>query len=778
MGDSGTVDDRLASGVQRRAGWITGIVQGVGFRPFVHRTAVGLGLTGFVRNQSGLVYLEAEGSAARLNEFARIIAESPPRLAKIASIRWQPIDLERSKDFQIAHSVATSVPQVTITPDAAVCSECVSELFDSTNRRYLYPFINCMNCGPRLTIIRGAPYDRSRTTMSSFPLCAACRAEYDDPLNRRFHAQPIACSACGPRLQLVDKAGAVIASRQPIEDFAAAIAVGKIGALKGLGGYHIVCDASVDSVAAELRRRKQRDEKPFAVMVADLESAQTICELNTHEADLLLSAQAPIVLLRRRDSINSLLPIAQAVAPGNPFLGVMVPYTPLHHLLLRAVNGRPLVMTSGNRSDEPMAHDEADAVERLGPIVDLFLTHNRPIQVRCDDSVLRSTEGQTSLLRRSRGFAPEPLILPQALTRQTLALGGQLKSTFALGRDRLAFVSHHLGDLDHLSAYQAFERDLGLYERLFDMQVELLVHDLHPDYASTGFALRRGDEQGLQRLAVQHHHAHVASAMAEHGLDGPVIGVAFDGTGYGLDGAIWGGEFLVATYAGFQRAAHLRYVGLPGGDAAIREPWRCAAAHLRDAGCELPAPFAGAPASAVHLVQQMLDRQFNTPPTSSMGRLFDAVSSMIGIRSFSTYEGQAAIELEFCASTAEPAEGYPFELMTAEDSNPAAAAIIDTRPTIQAIVDDLRSQQTPSLIAHRFHSTIASMVVTVCGRLRQTRALEQVVLSGGVFSNELLAKDVTQKLSADGFRVYRQVRVPCNDGGLSFGQLAIAAAND
>ena len=765
---------------QRRAASLEGIVQGVGFRPFVYRTAAGLGLSGFVRNQAGGVYLEVEGWDQALNLFAAALRQDLPAHSRLEAVEWFPLPVEGGDGFEIQDSIAVPGAQIAISPDLATCSACLAELFDPCNRRYRYPFLNCTNCGPRLSIVQGAPYDRARTTMAGFDMCPACRREYDDPVDRRFHAQPTACPDCGPQLQLLTGNGEPLQTTVPVEEFARALRSGKIGALKGLGGYHLVCDARAvaEPVVAELRRRKHRDAKPFAVMVQDVEQARTLCAVNEAEKALLGSASSPIVLLRRRDSqyVASSAMVADSVAPGNPWLGVLLPYTPLHHLLMHAMQGIPLVMTSGNASDEPMSSDDTDAVERLAGIADMFLTHNRPIHVRSDDSVTRVVANNELPIRRARGAAPASLTLPIALRCPTLAVGAQLKSTFALGCQQRAILSHHVGDLDHFAAYQAFEREIQLYEALFEIHPELIVHDLHPDYASTHYAVKRSNDEGVPSFAVQHHHAHIASAMAEHQLAAPVIGVAFDGTGFGTDGAIWGGEFLIADSRGFHRAAHLRYVGLPGGDAAIREPWRSAVAHLLDADCDISL-LRTIPAESLRTVQQMLVRGFNAPQTSSMGRLFDAVAAMIGVRTHVSYEGQAAIELEWLATTAAPTnEHYPYAV-TADTfpGNQQTTLIIDTRMLIQAIAEDMRSRRPNSQIARQFHSTIAAMVLDVCHRLRLSTGLKQVVLSGGVFLNVLLVEEATQRLEASGFEVFRHHKVPPNDGGISLGQLAVAA---
>lgn len=772
--------------MERRTITVEGIVQGVGFRPFVYALASQLGLAGFVRNQAGCLLIEAEGCPADLDRFVEELRESAPPLARIDSLSCRRQSLRGDKDFRIepsesAHNGDEFGNPVFISADVATCPDCLAELFDPTDRHFRYPFLNCTNCGPRLTIIQGAPYDRGRTTMASFPMCPACAAEYNDPQNRRFHAQPAACPACGPRLSVCERNGEPIECSDPLAFFADALRHGGIGAMKGLGGFHLVCDAKVPEVVLELRRRKHRDEKPLAVMVRDVVTAARFCEVDVLERELLQSPRRPIVLLKRRPLLTA-GPVCDAVAPGNPWLGVMLPYTPLHHLLLDAFKSDALVMTSGNRSDEPIAYQNADAFERLGEIADLFLVHNRPIHVRCDDSVTRIVDARELPVRRSRGYAPQPVALPIACPRPILAVGGQLKGVFALGRDRQAFLSHHLGDLDHWEAYRAFVRDVGLYEELFAIEPALLVHDLHPDYASTNYARQRAMAAKLPTLAVQHHHAHVASCMAEHALDEPVIGVSFDGTGYGTDGTIWGGEFLVADYRQFRRMAHLRSVGLAGGDSAVREPWRMALAHLLDASCSPNALASRIDGTKMRTIATMLERRFNAPLTSSAGRLFDAVASLAGVRDTVSYEGQAAVELEWLA-TQMPCDGsYPFEI-TASHTGPQVGTggqpkprEIDTRPLIRAILSDVQGGADPRKIARRFHSAIVEIIAATCAAIRQETTLAAVALSGGVFMNALVATETAARLTADGFRVYRHVQVPPNDGGICLGQLAIGAA--
>ncbi len=759
--------------IERRAITVQGVVQGVGFRPFVYGLATRLRLAGFVRNQTGTLLIEVEGEAPALDEFFTTLTRRPPPLARIAGVQCEPLAPRGEQRFEIAPSADAPDGQVFVSPDVATCDACLAELLEPADRRYRYPFLNCTNCGPRLTIVTGAPYDRSRTTMAAFPMCPACRAEYDDPTNRRFHAQPTCCPACGPQLSLRGAAGQVIAADDPVAGFVAAIRDGRIGAMKGLGGYHLICDARSETAVGELRRRKHRDEKPFAIMVPDVAVVETVCEVDDAEQELLASSRRPIVLLRRRIDAG----VAAAVAPGNPYLGVMLPYTPLHHLLLREAGGIPLVMTSGNRSDEPIAYEDDDAIKRLAGIADLFLTHGRPIHVRCDDSVMRVIDGAGSPLRRSRGYAPQPIALPFDCRQPILAVGGQLKATFALGRGRHAFLSHHLGDLDHFDAFRAFEKDVELYEQMFAIRPAIIAHDLHPDYASTGYAARRAAAQPASHLvAVQHHHAHMASCMAEHTLTGPVIGVTFDGTGYGTDGAIWGGEFLIGDYQGFRRAAHFRYVGMPGGDQAIREPWRMAVAHLKDAGAQNAALRARRLPHDYRTIETMLDRHFRTPPTSSAGRLFDAVAALAGLRDHVSYEGQAAVELEWLSAGVAADCVYPFELVQPTTGDSGEPLIIDIRPLICAVADDLNREVSAARIGRRFHSTMVEIVAAVCGKIRADGGPGAVVLSGGVFLNALLSCEVGDRLGANGFAVFRHRLVPPNDGGLSLGQLAVANA--
>lgn len=751
--------------MQRRAITVSGIVQGVGFRPFVFGLATRLQLTGFARNDARGVIIEVQGTPSALDEFLAALTREAPTLARIEAISSRVIPPQDGAGFEIRESDSGGHADVFISPDVATCGDCLRELFDPADRRYRYPFINCTNCGPRLTIVTGAPYDRASTTMASFTMCEECRVEYEDPLDRRFHAQPIACAICGPQLRLLDQNGELLESDDSLRGFAGAILSGQIGALKGLGGFHLVCDATNEHAVQRLRSRKHREEKPFAVMFRDVALAAAHCHITAAEEELLRSRAAPIVLLRPNESRG----VADSVAPANPLLGVVLPYTPIHHLLVEAVNQVPLVMTSGNRSDEPIARENDEAVERLRGIADVFLVHDRPIHVRCDDSVTRIVAGQELPIRRSRGYAPLPINVPFTSPAPILAVGGQLKGTFALARQNHVFLSHHLGDLDHHQAYVAFESDIALYRELFQFDPAYIAHDLHPDYASTRYA----QATGLPLIAVQHHHAHMASCMAENSVTEQVIGATFDGLGYGTDGAVWGGEFLVGDYTGFTRVAHLRYVGMPGGDQATREPWRMALAHLRDAGTGCAEFDSRIADTERRVVEQMLERRLNSPMSSSAGRLFDAVASLVGVRDRVSYEGQAAVELEWLATGRAECGSYPYEFC---DASNREAQVIDTRPMIRAIVADVQKKTEQRTIARRFHSTLASMITEACQRISRERGIRSVVLSGGVFVNALLTREVLARLDTAELRIYRHRHVPSNDAGLGLGQAAIAAA--
>ncbi len=757
---------------------VTGVVQGVGFRPFVYGLARELGLTGWVRNTSSGVDIAAVGLPPALAEFARRLRSDLPPLARIDRLSSEECPADGFTSFEIIASQSVPGAFQPISPDMCICDDCLAEIFDPTARRYRYPFTNCTSCGPRFTIIRDIPYDRPLTTMAGFDLCPDCAAEYADPLDRRFHAQPIACPACGPSVWLevagMTPAGDAPAHEAAIESARDLLADGAIVAVKGLGGFHLACDATNAAAVAELRRRKLRVDKPFAVMMPDLETVRRHCHLNEAETELLISRPRPIVLLARREES----PIAAGIAPGQAHIGVMLPYTPLHYLLLEPEGGFPdaLVMTSGNLSEEPIVTTNEAARERLAGLADALLLHNRDIQTRCDDSVMRvmATGGRDIPLpiRRSRGYAPFPVHLPFDAP-PLLAAGAELKNTFCLTRDDYAFLSHHIGDLENYETLTAFEEGIAHLERLFRVRPEALAYDLHPNYLATRYALERAEREGLPAVGVQHHHAHIAAGMAEHGLEGsrPVIGLAFDGTGYGDDGAIWGGEVLVADYGGYRRAAHLDYVPLPGGDRAVREPWRMALSWLAAAGIDWDddlAPVAHALAAGEHhlpAVRRQLDSGLNAPPTSSAGRLFDAAAALAGVRQTVNYEAQAAVEFEALCNADEDA-AYPFVY---------ANAIIDPRPALAALVADIRAGLPVGRLSARFHNGFARLALDVCRSLRADTGLSEVVLSGGVWQNMTLLRASYHLLAGDGFTVLIHEQVPANDGGLALGQAAVAA---
>ena len=754
---------------------ITGIVQGVGFRPFVYGLATRLALTGWVRNTSAGVDISVDGTRDSLECFLRALRDETPPLARIDEFQVIQKQPNGFSSFEIVHSQAIPEAFQPISPDVSICPDCLRELFDPNDRRYRYPFINCTNCGPRFTIIQDIPYDRPKTTMAPFEMCPACAAEYHDPLDRRFHAQPVACPDCGPQVWLETDGSPEQKAENAILETRLLLAQGKIVAVKGLGGFHLACDATNLEAVSELRHRKLRVDKPFALMLPDLETVEKHCALKDTERELLLSRERPIVILEKRP--NS--PIVAEVAPGQSTLGVMLPYTPLHYLLLERQPGYPeaLVMTSGNLSEEPIATDNSEARERLASLADAFLMHNREIHTRCDDSVMRvlnpsqisSNRHHTSMypLRRARGYAPFPIRLPWKLT-SILATGAELKNTFCLTRDHYAFLSHHIGDLENYETLRSFEEGVVHFERLFRVKPEAIAYDLHPNYLSTRYGLTRAEREGLPAVGVQHHHAHIAACMAENGFEGnkPVIGVAFDGTGYGDDGAIWGGEILLSDYAQYQRVYHLAYVPLPGGDKAIREPWRMALAWLEHAGLEwaedLP-PVRQDPLE-LSVLRHQLQSGLNAPPTSSMGRLFDAISALAGVRQQVNYEAQAAIELEALADPDEVGV-YPLEI---------SDEVIDPTPLIQAAVMDLRRGLPVGKIAARFHNGLAGMVLQVCQRLRAHFGVTEVVLSGGVWQNMTLLTRAEALLGRAGFAVYVHRQVPANDGGLALGQAIIA----
>ena len=754
---------------------VSGVVQGVGFRPFIYSLAGRLGLTGWVCNTSAGVIVEIEGSGDALEAFTNALEVDAPPLAVIDRVTSEALPPTGEPAFTIRESRPEPGAFQPISPDLCTCPDCLRELADPEDRRYRYPFINCTNCGPRFTIIKDIPYDRPSTTMAAFEMCPDCEREYRDPLDRRFHAQPIACPACGPRVWLAgpDRSGlrveasedeAIAGARRLLKD-------GRILAVKGLGGFHLACDATNDEAVKRLRERKGRVDKPFAVMMSDLAQVECHCLLAADERRLLESRERPIVLLWAKAGQRP--EISGDVAPRQKTLGVMLPYTPLHALLLEPEAAGepfpPLVMTSGNYAEEPIATENEEAASRLAPLADAFLLHDREIHIRTDDSVVRIFRGAELPIRRSRGYAPYPIHLSSEAPH-ILAVGAELKNTFCLTRGGYAFLSHHVGDLEKFETLQSFETGIAHFEGLFRIQPEALAFDLHPDYLATRYARRRAEREGLSAFGVQHHHAHIAACLAEHGLEtgARAIGVAFDGTGYGTDGAIWGGEFLIAGYRDFERAYHLAYIPLPGGDASIRKPARTALAHILAAGLDLEGdlpPFDALQSSERAAAEHQARTGLNAPPTSSMGRLFDAVASIAGVRHEVNYEGQAAIELESLADPAE-ASSYGFEIRDGE---------VSAGPVIREVVKDVRRGLSPATISARFHNAIASMIVEVCGRIRADHGLRVVALSGGVFQNMTLLGRTVEKLETANFEVLTHRCVPPNDGGISLGQAVVAA---
>lgn len=751
---------------------VRGVVQGVGFRPFVFRLAEEEGLIGHVLNDERGVLIEAEGEPARLERFfTRLGSEAPP-MARVEGISRRELEPQGGGGFTIAESGSSGEPEALVSADTATCAACLAEVLDPADRRYRFPFANCTNCGPRFTIVTGVPYDRPVTTMAGFEMCARCRAEYEDPRDRRFHAQPNACPECGPRLRLLAKSGTEAAQGDdPVAATAAALLAGRIVAIKGIGGYHLACRAADEDAVARLRSRKHREDKPFALMATGIENARGLVELTAAEEALLEGPEAPIVIARRRPSA----PVAASVAPRGTDLGVMLPYSPLHHLL--AVDaGEALVMTSANVSDEPIAYEDDDALTRLGAIADLHLVHDRPIHTRTDDSVVRSLgEGLRGplLIRRSRGHVPAAVALPFELERSVLACGAELKSTFCLAKGSRAWVSHHIGDLKNFETLTSFRRGVEHFERLFAIEPALVARDLHPDYLSSGYAATR---DALEQVAVQHHHAHLAAVLAEHGSEGDAVGAIFDGTGLGPDGTVWGGELLVGSAAGCERAGLLFPVRLPGGDAAAREPWRMAcawlAAALEQEHPPMPKAFTGAvDPTRWRAIAEMVRSGVSSPLTTSVGRLFDAVAALCGLRAEVNYEGQAAAELEGIAVPA-PGRGYPMPLVTDGD----APVLIDARETFRALVADVEAGADPGAIAGRFHEGLASATAAACALIAAERGLGSVVLAGGVFQNRLLLTRTAELLAGEGLEVLIPRLLPPNDGAISFGQVAVAAA--
>ena len=770
---------------RRRRVTVRGVVQGVGFRPYLYGLATELALAGHVTNTPEGVVVEVEGSASAVARFCDRIAAQAPPLARVESVHHREMAPDGGTAFTILTSRTDGPARTLVSPDSATCADCLAELADPADRRHRHPFVNCTHCGPRFTIVTGVPYDRANTTMAGFAMCADCAREYADPADRRFHAQPVACPACGPRLRLLGPRPEAGTGADPVTEARTLLSRGAILAVKGLGGYHLACDATNQTAVALLRRRKARGDKPFALMARTADEVRHLVRLSPEERSLLEGRARPVVLVRRRPQppymAEDLWP-AEAVAPGSPDLGVMLPYTPLHHLLL-GLPGDPdgprlLVMTSGNVSGEPIVTDDTEALERLAHLADAWLTHDRPIHVPCDDSVVRVCDGEPLVIRRSRGYAPLPVSLPLPV-RPALAVGGDLKNAFCLGVGRRAWLSAHIGDMDDVGTQRTFERAAAQLESITGVRPETLVCDRHPGYRSARWADRNAARRPV--VGVQHHHAHIAAAMAEHGLDGTraVIGVAFDGTGHGDDGAVWGGEFLLADYDRFTRFGHLAYVPLPGGDAAVRRPYRMALAHLRAAGIGWSddlACTAACPPDELRLLERQLELGLNCVPTSSMGRLFDAVSSLAGVCHRAGYEAQAAVELEGAAlhAPADDTTAYVFALRTSQESR-GGALRADPAPVLAAIVDDLRAGVEPALVAARFHRSVTGLVHRICARARERHGLDTVALTGGVFANTLLSSACAAVLREDGFTVLRHHLVPPGDGGLALGQLMVAA---
>jgi hydrogenase maturation protein HypF len=761
--------------VSRQRVHVDGVVQGVGFRPYIYNLAVRYGLSGWVLNSSSGVDIEIQGPPEAVEAFLAALPRQAPRLAHIDRVVAEAISPESGVDgFTIRHSQADAGVSL-VSPDVSTCPDCLAELFDPADRRYRYPFTNCTNCGPRYTIIREMPYDRPATTMADFRMCPDCQAEYDNPADRRFHAQPNACPVCGPQVRLVaDEAlMAEISGPDDVARTAALLRAGYIVAIKGLGGFHLACDATNAKAVARLRERKHRPAKPFAVMAASLAEAQAHCHVSEAEADMLTSASAPIVLLFRKEDSA----IAANVAPDNPMLGVMLPYTPLHHVLLHDA-ARPLVMTSGNLSELPILTENDEAMRVLGDIADAFLLHNRPIYMRCDDAVwwvdaFADEAHARQPLRRSRGDAPYPVRVAWPGTKPVLAVGAEMKNAFCLLRGNDAFLSQHIGEVDSMEALAYFRQALVHLTRLFKIEPALIAHDRHLGYLTTRLAQELAAEKGLPLVAVQHHHAHIAACLADNAHPGPVIGVAFDGTGYGPDGAIWGGEFLIADLKRFERVAHLEYLPLPGGEAAIHRPYRLAWGYLYKTLGAVPAlpAFEGLPIQEQATVTRQVERGLNAPDTSSCGRLFDAVSAMLGLCREATFEAQAAIALELAARRGDAAAAAPYPFAMDSDG------VIRLGEMLGAIVNDIQEGAAAEQIAAAFHVTLAEVILQVAERLREQTSLGTVALSGGVFQNRLLLKLARERLRGAGFDVLSHRQVPTNDGGLCLGQAVIATQN-
>jgi len=756
---------------------VRGIVQGVGFRPYIYSLASKSALRGEVFNNASGVLIDVEGEAHAIEHFVNELKLKPPPLSLVESVELNNLQTPAFyKDFRIVESKTNGAKLLPVSADTATCADCLKELFDPRDRRYRYPFINCTNCGPRFTIIEGVPYDRLRTTMRDFKMCEACRAEYEDPLDRRFHAEPAACPACGPQVVLSPGLSRLSPLKRGLKTEAISQArelllSGKILAIKGLGGFHLACDALNAEAVETLRKRKFREDKPFALMANSVEVIKNYCVVSKAEEELLLSAQRPIVLLERKPGAG----LPSPVAPGVNTLGFMLPYTPLHHLLLEN-SGRPLVMTSGNISDEPICYRDDEANERLNNIADHYLLHNRRIHIRTDDSIVRvprftiHNSPFTILLRRSRGYAPAPVKTSFKFAKQILACGAELKNTFCLARDTHAFISHHIGDLENLETLRSFTEGIEHFKTLFDLRPEVIAYDLHPEYLSTKYALAA--DEIVEKIGVQHHHAHIASCLTDNETEGEVIGIAMDGLGFGTDGCFWGGEFFIADLETAERIAHLDYVPLPGGAKAIREPWRMAAVYLQktfgDDFVNLDLPFIkNLNPRDLSVLRQMIGGGVNSPPTSSMGRLFDAVTALLNLRNTVNYEGQAAIALEMIAAK-NTANTYEFEL--------SENGIIKAEGIIKNAVEDLLGGVSAAQVSASFHLAVVNLIANVARQMRDERHINRVALSGGVFQNMFLLERVYNLLASEGFEVLTHHRVPANDGGISLGQAAVANA--
>ncbi len=758
---------------------VHGVVQGVGFRPFVYRLATKHNLKGWVCNTSEDVKIEVEGKMEAIEQFKLDLQTKAPPLARIEDITTSYHPTIGYESFEIRHSIAEEGKYQLISPDIATCQACLGELLDPNDRRYRYPFTNCTNCGPRFTIIEDIPYDRPKTTMRYFQMCPQCQAEYDNPLDRRFHAQPNACPKCGPHVELLDAQGNTLSCSDPISSASQLLREGKIIAIKGLGGFLLACDATNATTVKTLRKRKRRPFKPLAIMATNMDEVKRHCYVSPEEEQVLTSPQSPIVLMRWKDDS----PVSREVAPNLRYLGVMLPYTPLHHILL-GDTGLPLVMTSGNLSEEPIAKDNDEALRKLSGIADYFLVHNRYIYSRYDDSVAMVERAASQIVRRARSYAPSPIPLTFR-AKQVLGCGAEMKNTFCLTRDNHAFLSQHIGDMENVETLEHFVNTFSLYKKLFRIEPEITAHDLHPDYLATKYAQQLG-ESGLKLIPVQHHHAHIVSCMVDNGLQSPVIGVALDGTGMGNDGHIWGGEFMVADYQSFNRVGHLEYLPLPGGDAAIKRPYRIAIGYilslLGESALNQGLAFMRQVGEVeVEVIKRQIEREINSPLTSSMGRLFDALSALIGIRSEVDYEGQAAVELEMAAyschceehsdeAISDNKESYPYSIT--EDKG---IKIVQLGALLSAIIEDLKQGiSSPGRISVRFHNTVALMVNEVCHLIADETGINQIALSGGVFQNRLLLRKTVSSLEKSGFLVFTHQQAPCNDGGISLGQAVIA----